>query len=147
VADRGPHAAPAAAGQPDTLAFDALILATGATDRVLPFMGWTLPGVFTLGAAQVALKAQASADRPARGVRRHRAAAVPGGLAVRAGRWRRCRRCWTPPRPRRAAGALPKLLARPAVAAKGAWLLARLQLAGVPVRRGVRCSAPRGKGA
>jgi NADPH-dependent 2,4-dienoyl-CoA reductase/sulfur reductase-like enzyme len=35
-----------------------LIVATGATDRVLPFPGWTLPGVYTLGAAQVALKFQ-----------------------------------------------------------------------------------------
>ncbi len=35
-----------------------LILATGATDRVLPFAGWTTPGVYTLGAAQTALKAQ-----------------------------------------------------------------------------------------
>ena len=35
-----------------------VILATGATDRVLPFEGWTLPGVFTLGGAQVALKYQ-----------------------------------------------------------------------------------------
>jgi NADPH-dependent 2,4-dienoyl-CoA reductase/sulfur reductase-like enzyme len=38
--------------------FDRLILATGAMDRVLPFPGWTLPGVFTLGGAQVALKSQ-----------------------------------------------------------------------------------------
>jgi len=38
--------------------FDRLVLATGAMDRVLPFLGWTLPGVFTLGGAQVALKAQ-----------------------------------------------------------------------------------------
>ncbi|MGC2774053.1 MAG: FAD-dependent oxidoreductase, partial [Bradyrhizobium sp.] len=40
---------------------DGLILATGATDRVLPIPGWTLPGVFTLGGAQVALKAQGCA--------------------------------------------------------------------------------------
>ena len=40
----------------DSVAFDALILATGATDRVLPIPGWTLPGVFTLGGAQVLLK-------------------------------------------------------------------------------------------
>jgi thioredoxin reductase/bacterioferritin-associated ferredoxin len=40
----------------DTVAFDALILTTGATDRVLPVSGWTLPGVFTLGGAQVLLK-------------------------------------------------------------------------------------------
>ena len=38
--------------------FDRLVLATGAMDRVLPFPGWTLPGVFTLGGAQIALKAQ-----------------------------------------------------------------------------------------
>lgn len=35
-----------------------LLLATGATDRVLPFAGWTLPGVYTLGASQIALKSQ-----------------------------------------------------------------------------------------
>jgi NADPH-dependent 2,4-dienoyl-CoA reductase/sulfur reductase-like enzyme len=39
-----------------TVGFDALILATGATDRTLPISGWTLPGVFTLGGAQVLLK-------------------------------------------------------------------------------------------
>jgi len=43
------------------IAYDGLILATGATDRVLPLPGWTLPGVFTLGGAQIALKAQACA--------------------------------------------------------------------------------------
>lgn len=31
--------------------FDALIVATGATDRVMPMPGWTLPGVYTLGGA------------------------------------------------------------------------------------------------
>lgn len=40
----------------DTVEFDAVILATGATDRTLPIRGWTLPGVFTLGGAQVLLK-------------------------------------------------------------------------------------------
>jgi len=44
------------AGVADTIMFDALILATGATDRTLPISGWTLPGVFTLGGAQVLLK-------------------------------------------------------------------------------------------
>jgi len=33
-----------------------LVLATGAYDRVLPFPGWDLPGVVTLGAAQALLK-------------------------------------------------------------------------------------------
>lgn len=44
-----------------TVPYKQLIVATGATDRVLPFTGWTLPGVFTLGAAQVALKFQGCA--------------------------------------------------------------------------------------
>ena len=42
----------------ETVPFEAIILAAGATDRVIPLPGWTLPGVFTLGGAQVALKAQ-----------------------------------------------------------------------------------------
>jgi NADPH-dependent 2,4-dienoyl-CoA reductase/sulfur reductase-like enzyme len=46
---------------PKELAWDRLILATGAMDRVIPFRGWTLPGVYTLGGAQVALKYQACA--------------------------------------------------------------------------------------
>ena len=46
-------------GVASALPFDALILATGATDRLLPVRGWTKPGCYTLGAAQVALKAQA----------------------------------------------------------------------------------------
>jgi len=34
----------------------ALILATGAQERPVPFPGWTLPGVLTVGAAQILLK-------------------------------------------------------------------------------------------
>ncbi|WP_407315202.1 FAD-dependent oxidoreductase [Pseudomonas sp. nanlin1] len=40
------------------LAAPRLIIATGATDRILPVPGWTLPGVYSLGAAQIALKFQ-----------------------------------------------------------------------------------------
>ncbi|XLD97644.1 NAD(P)/FAD-dependent oxidoreductase [Streptomyces sp. 184] len=36
----------------------ALVLATGAYDRALPFPGWELPGVFTAGAAQALAKGQ-----------------------------------------------------------------------------------------
>nr|WP_067969650.1 NAD(P)/FAD-dependent oxidoreductase [Aminobacter aminovorans] len=36
-----------------------LILATGALERPFPLPGWTLPGVMTAGAAQIALKASA----------------------------------------------------------------------------------------
>jgi NADPH-dependent 2,4-dienoyl-CoA reductase/sulfur reductase-like enzyme len=37
---------------------DAIILATGAHDRTLPFPGWDLPGVFTGGAAQALAKGE-----------------------------------------------------------------------------------------
>lgn len=42
----------------NTVAYGRLILATGATDRMAPVPGWQAPGVYTLGAAQIALKAQ-----------------------------------------------------------------------------------------
>ncbi|MBD8482868.1 FAD-dependent oxidoreductase [Pseudomonas coleopterorum] len=44
-----------------TIQYDHLLIATGATDRILPVPGWTLPGVYSLGAAQIALKAQGCA--------------------------------------------------------------------------------------
>jgi NADPH-dependent 2,4-dienoyl-CoA reductase/sulfur reductase-like enzyme len=43
----------------EAVRFDALILASGATDRIMPLPGWTLPGTYSLGGAQIALKAQA----------------------------------------------------------------------------------------
>ncbi|MCD5996571.1 NAD(P)/FAD-dependent oxidoreductase [Pseudomonas sp. CDFA 602] len=48
-------------GQADTVPYGRLIVATGATDRILPVPGWTLPGVYSLGAAQIALKYQGCA--------------------------------------------------------------------------------------
>jgi NADPH-dependent 2,4-dienoyl-CoA reductase/sulfur reductase-like enzyme len=41
---------------PRQLLFDALIIATGAYDRPLPFPGWDGPGVITAGAAQALAK-------------------------------------------------------------------------------------------
>jgi NADPH-dependent 2,4-dienoyl-CoA reductase/sulfur reductase-like enzyme len=49
------------AGREGSVPFSHLIIASGATDRVLPIPGWTLPGVYTMGGAQVALKAQGCA--------------------------------------------------------------------------------------
>ncbi|KAB2352729.1 NAD(P)/FAD-dependent oxidoreductase, partial [Actinomadura rudentiformis] len=40
------------------LGADTLVLAPGAHDRVLPFPGWDLPGVFTAGAAQALAKGE-----------------------------------------------------------------------------------------
>ncbi|MCJ9754298.1 NAD(P)/FAD-dependent oxidoreductase [Neorhizobium sp. BETTINA12A] len=45
------------AGRKD-FTYDRLILATGAMDRLAPIPGWQAPGVYSLGAAQIALKAQ-----------------------------------------------------------------------------------------
>jgi D-hydroxyproline dehydrogenase subunit alpha len=47
-----------AGGHRHTVTANALILATGATERVLPFPGWDLPGVMTVGAAQALVKGQ-----------------------------------------------------------------------------------------
>jgi NADPH-dependent 2,4-dienoyl-CoA reductase/sulfur reductase-like enzyme len=55
------HVETLSGGRPGRVAFSHLIIASGATDRVLPLPGWTLPGVYTLGAAQIALKAQGCA--------------------------------------------------------------------------------------
>lgn len=38
--------------------YDRLVVATGATDRLAPVPGWQSAGVFSLGATQIALKAQ-----------------------------------------------------------------------------------------
>ncbi len=45
---------------------DAVVLATGANERVVPFPGWDLPGVLTVGGAQALLKGQGM--RPGRAV-------------------------------------------------------------------------------
>ncbi len=42
--------------EPAALHADAVLLATGGYERVLPFPGWTLPGVVTAGGAQAMLK-------------------------------------------------------------------------------------------
>jgi NADPH-dependent 2,4-dienoyl-CoA reductase/sulfur reductase-like enzyme len=43
-------------GKSEKLAARAILLATGAQERPVPFPGWTLPGVMTVGAAQILLK-------------------------------------------------------------------------------------------
>ena len=46
-------------GRHTTVDYDALILCTGATDRLMPIEGWQLAGTYSLGGAQIALKNQA----------------------------------------------------------------------------------------
>ncbi|AZF42313.1 Opine oxidase subunit A [Pseudomonas sp. R1-43-08] len=48
-------------GRAERVEYSRVIVATGATDRILPVPGWTLPGVYSLGAAQIALKYQGCA--------------------------------------------------------------------------------------
>ncbi|HEX7852271.1 MAG TPA: FAD/NAD(P)-binding oxidoreductase [Sphingobium sp.] len=48
-------------GEHRAIPYDALILCTGATDRLMPVKGWHRAGTYSLGAAQIALKAQACA--------------------------------------------------------------------------------------
>jgi thioredoxin reductase len=48
-----------------TIEAKAVVLATGAQERPVPFPGWTLPGVLTVGAAQILLKSSGQVpDRP-----------------------------------------------------------------------------------
>ena len=46
-------------GAAQSLTARRVLLATGAQERPVPFAGWTLPGVMTVGAAQVLLKSSA----------------------------------------------------------------------------------------
>jgi len=48
-------------GRSGVVDYSRIIVATGATDRILPVPGWSLPGVYSLGAAQIALKYQGCA--------------------------------------------------------------------------------------
>jgi len=55
------HTLHAPSGETATLDFDALVVCAGATDRLMPVPGWNRAGCYSLGAAQIALKAQACA--------------------------------------------------------------------------------------
>ena len=122
-------------GRNQALRCDALILATGATDRVLPFVGWTLPGVYTLGAAQVALKYQACLIGP-------RVVFAGTGPLLYLVAWQYASHggqvvaVLDSAAPGAKLRALPQLMARPRVAARGLGLVARLRLRGVPIHSG-----------
>ena len=116
--------------------FDAMILAAGATDRILPVPGWTLPGVFSLGGAQVALKAQACAvgRRPVflgtgpllyLVAAQYAKAGVPPAAVLDTSAFSR------------RLAALPDLAARPRLLARGGAYVAGLRRRGVPVLTGV----------
>jgi NADPH-dependent 2,4-dienoyl-CoA reductase/sulfur reductase-like enzyme len=116
--------------------FDAVIIAAGATDRLMPVRGWHRAGVYSLGAAQIALKAQACAigrevvflgSGPLLYLVAAQYAAAGARIAAVLN---------TAPLAAQIA-ALPKLMSRPAMLLKGLALLAKLKAAGVKSRRGV----------
>ena len=119
------------------LPFDRLVLATGAMDRVLPFPGWTLPGVFTLGGAQVALKAQGVAIG-------RRVALVGAGplLPLVAHQYAKAGANVVAALDASTFGAklaqLSGLFASADTFAKGLWYTARNRLRGLDVRYGIR---------
>ncbi|MGF1593771.1 MAG: FAD-dependent oxidoreductase [Kiloniellaceae bacterium] len=122
--------------QTETLDFDALIIASGATDRLMPVKGWNLAGTYSLGGAQIALKAQACAIG-------QRVIFMGTGplLYLVAAQYRKAGAgvaavLDTSPFQLRVK-ALPKLLARPGVLAKGLALTWALKRTGVAMHAGI----------
>jgi hypothetical protein len=131
---------------PVALAAPRLIAATGTSERVIPFPGWTTPGVIGLAAATILLKAQRMLPGRATLVAgcgplliAVAAGVVKGGGHVAAVVDVASRGEWL--------GHLPALVSRPDLLARGMRWMATLQAAGVPILRRhaireVRESAP-----
>jgi len=120
-----------------------LIVATGAADRVLPFPGWTLPGVYSLGGAQVALKYQGCAigervvfagTGPLLYLVAYQYAKAGANVVAVLDTARFSDKL----------AALPALLRNRAVLAKGLYYLGWLRLHGVPVHDGVQLEGASG---
>jgi len=124
-------------GRHSTVDYDALILCTGATDRLMPIEGWQLAGTYSLGGAQIALKNQAVSIG-------HRVVFMGSGplLYLVASQYIKAGAevaavLDTSPLSLRIK-ALPKLLARPGLLFTGIKLLAQLYRAKVAVHLGIK---------
>ena len=120
-----------------TIEARSLIVCAGAHERIIPFVGWTLPGVMGLAAATILLKSQAvlPGTRTVVAGTGPLLAAVAAGILAKGGRvvgvvdlasrtdWLR---------------QLPTLAERPPLLARGAAWLARIVWAGVPLLSGHR---------
>jgi NADPH-dependent 2,4-dienoyl-CoA reductase/sulfur reductase-like enzyme len=122
-------------GQVEAHGFDAALLCTGAMDRVVPLPGWTLPGVTTLGGAQIALKAQGCAigspvafvgTGPLLWLAAHQYAEAGAEVALVLDTTRLATK----------ARAAPRLLLDAPTFAKGLWYVGRLRARRVPVAEG-----------
>lgn len=120
----------------EEIAFDALIVCSGATDRLMPVPGWHFAGTFSLGGAQVALKSQGCAIGArtvmmGTGPLLYLVAAqyVKAGATVSA--------VLDTSTLAQRIRALPQLLAIPSMLRKGMALMRVLSEARVPVHRGI----------
>jgi NADPH-dependent 2,4-dienoyl-CoA reductase/sulfur reductase-like enzyme len=130
-------------GVPFTLEARALILCCGTHERIIPFPGWTLPGVIGLAAATILLKAQGilpgrrvvvAGSGPLLYAVAAKILAAGGSVAAvidvaTLGEWLR---------------AVPALAARPDLLAQGIAWRAKLLAAGVPVLTGAQVTAAEG---
>jgi NADPH-dependent 2,4-dienoyl-CoA reductase/sulfur reductase-like enzyme len=124
-------------GRSEAVAYRDVILAPGARDRIIPFAGWTLPGVYTLGGAQIALKYQGCAiggrivfmgTGPLLYLVAYQYAKAGGGVAAVLDT--------TPFAAQRRA--VPGLLRGGSTFAKGLWYVAALRARGVIMANGIR---------
>jgi NADPH-dependent 2,4-dienoyl-CoA reductase/sulfur reductase-like enzyme len=121
-----------------------VILAPGARDRIIPFPGWTLPGIYTLGGAQIALKYQGCAigtrivfmgTGPLLYLVAYQYAKAGGGVAAVLDT--------TPFAAKRRA--VPGLLRGGSTFGKGLWYVAALRARGIVVASGIRPVLAEGK--
>ncbi|WP_434677018.1 NAD(P)/FAD-dependent oxidoreductase [Pseudomonas sp. R1-18] len=131
-------------GRAGRVDYQQLIVATGATDRILPVPGWTLPGVYSLGAAQIALKYQGcaigervvlSGSGPLLYLVAYQYAKAGANVVAVLDSSPFAAQC----------RALPALLAQPATLAKGLYYRAWLTAHGVPVHQGATLERIHGK--
>lgn len=124
-------------GRADHLPYNHLLLATGATDRIQPLPGWLTPGVFTLGAAQIALKFQGTVLGP-------RIVLFGTGPLLYLVAYQYAKAgadvvgVFDTTRLADQVAALPGLLHSPEHLAKGLYYVAWLRLHGIPLHAGVR---------
>jgi thioredoxin reductase/bacterioferritin-associated ferredoxin len=131
-------------GNAEMVEAQVVVLATGASELVVPFPGWTLPGVVTAGAAQAMLKAQ----RTLVGRRVLVAGTGPLLLPVAAGLARggaRVAALCEAAGAGRALARLPAMTRHPGKLAEAAGYGAALARGRIPVRSGWALTACRGR--